>query len=136
MRRDIDAGITLIIDRYYMSGIVYSVAKCRPDLDMDWAKRPEIGLPREDLTIFLSADPDIIKGRGGFGGEIYEKANMQNIVFGLFQELLSDQSIYERVVHVNADQSLDEVELEIQQKIGQRVGPMVLQQPLGSVFWP
>lgn len=136
MRADIEAGITLIIDRYYMSGIVYSVAKHRPDLDMDWAKQPEMGLPKEDLTVFLSADLDIVKDRGGFGGEVYEKENMQEIVLSLFHELLRDKSSHEKVARVNADRSLDEVELEIREKIGQMLSPRLLQQPLGSVSWP
>ena len=136
MRADIEAGITLIIDRYYMSGIVYSAAKHRPDLDMDWAKQPEIGLPKEDLTVFLSADLDIVKDRGGFGGEVYEKENMQEIVLSLFHELLRDKSSHEKFARVNADRSLDEVELEIREKISQMLSPRLLQQPLGSVSWP
>ena len=56
-----------MVDRYYYSGIVYSAAKKRPDLSLQWAKAPEVGLPKPDLVIFLDVDTETAKARGGFG---------------------------------------------------------------------
>ncbi|KAK3402537.1 P-loop containing nucleoside triphosphate hydrolase protein [Sordaria brevicollis] len=77
-------GTTLILDRYYYSGIVYSAAKQNPSLSLSWARAPEIGLPRPDLVLFLDLDEEQARLRGGWGDELYEKAEMQRRVRELF----------------------------------------------------
>lgn len=86
---DIAAGITVIIDRYYYSGIVYSAAKLNPTLSLQWARKPDEGLPRPDICIFLDISPQEAAARGGFGGEKYEKKEMQDRVRTLFSQLRS-----------------------------------------------
>ncbi|KAK4153644.1 thymidylate kinase-domain-containing protein [Chaetomidium leptoderma] len=78
------AGVTVLCDRYYHSGIVYSAAKQNPTLTLSWARAPEVGLPRPDLVLFLDLDEDQARTRGGWGGEAYEKAEMQRRVRELF----------------------------------------------------
>src|SRR4051812_27675863 len=56
IKTHIEGGTTIICDRYYYSGIVYSAAKRNPTLSLDWARAPEVGLPRPDLVIFLDLD--------------------------------------------------------------------------------
>ncbi|EAQ82960.1 hypothetical protein CHGG_10778 [Chaetomium globosum CBS 148.51] len=68
---------TVLCDRYYHSGIVYSSAKQNPSLTLPWARGPEIGLPRPDLVLFLDLDENQARARGGWGGEAYERAEMQ-----------------------------------------------------------
>ncbi|KAH6623920.1 thymidylate kinase-domain-containing protein [Chaetomium tenue] len=68
---------TVLCDRYYHSGIVYSSAKQNPSLTLPWARGPEIGLPRPDLVLFLDLDEGQARARGGWGGEAYERAEMQ-----------------------------------------------------------
>ncbi|KAK4645221.1 Thymidylate kinase [Podospora bellae-mahoneyi] len=77
-------GTTVICDRYYYSGIVYSAAKHNPLLPLSWARSPEVGLPRPDLVLFLDLDEQEAKKRGGWGGEVYEKAETQRRVRELF----------------------------------------------------
>ncbi|KAK4185869.1 thymidylate kinase [Podospora australis] len=77
-------GVTVLCDRYYYSGIVYSAAKQNPSLSLQWARAPEVGLPRPDLVLFLDLDEEKAKERGGWGGEVYEKAGMQKRVRELF----------------------------------------------------
>ena len=84
---DVTAGMTVLIDRYYYSGIVYSAAKANPLLGLKWARKPDEGLPRPDVCIFLSISPIDAAKRGGFGEEKYEKHEMQARVRALFQEL-------------------------------------------------
>ncbi|KAH7136408.1 thymidylate kinase-domain-containing protein [Dactylonectria macrodidyma] len=78
------SGTTIVCDRYYHSGIVYSAAKQNPSLNLSWARAPERGLPRPDLVLFLDLDESLAKARGGWGGELYEKAAMQKRVRELF----------------------------------------------------
>ncbi|KAH6611717.1 thymidylate kinase-domain-containing protein [Chaetomium sp. MPI-SDFR-AT-0129] len=78
------SGTTVLCDRYYHSGVVYSAAKQNPSLTLPWARAPEVGLPRPDLVLFLDLDENQAKARGGWGGEAYEKAAMQRRVRELF----------------------------------------------------
>ncbi|KAK0609526.1 thymidylate kinase-domain-containing protein, partial [Bombardia bombarda] len=80
----LSAGVTVLCDRYYHSGIVYSAAKQNPSLSLSWARAPEIGLPRPDLVLFLDLDEAQAKARGGWGGEVYERGEMQRRVRELF----------------------------------------------------
>jgi dTMP kinase len=80
----LSAGVTVLCDRYYHSGIVYSAAKQNPSLTLSWARAPEVGLPRPDLVLFLDLDESQARARGGWGGEAYEKAEMQRRVRELF----------------------------------------------------
>ena len=77
-------GVTVLCDRYYYSGVVYSAAKRNPSLTLPWARAPEIGLPRPDLVLFLDLDEAQARARGGWGGEVYERGEMQKRVRDLF----------------------------------------------------
>ncbi|KAK7420221.1 Thymidylate kinase [Neonectria punicea] len=81
------AGTTILCDRYYHSGIVYSAAKQNATLPLSWARAPEQGLPRPDLVLFLDLEEAQAKARGGWGGEVYEKAETQRRVRELFWAL-------------------------------------------------
>lgn len=78
------AGTTVVCDRYYYSGMVYSAAKQNPALTLPWARAPEVGLPRPDLVVFLNLKEEEAQKRGGWGDEKYEKAEMQRKVRELF----------------------------------------------------
>ena len=67
--------------------MVYSAAKQNPSLTFPWAQAPERGLPRPDLVVFLDLTPEEASRRGGWGGEVYEKAEMQRRVRELFRAL-------------------------------------------------
>src|SRR5688500_2397654 len=57
IRADIASGTTIVLDRYYYSGCVYSAAKNNPSLSLEWARHPEEGLPRPDICVFLDISP-------------------------------------------------------------------------------
>ncbi|KAJ5775146.1 uncharacterized protein N7511_000157 [Penicillium nucicola] len=114
IEEDIASGITVIVDRYSYSGVVYSAAKANPTLSLDWAWQPEIGLPRPDICLFLGISPEEAAKRGGFGAERYENEAMQTRVRELFQ------TIFERmqdVAIIDAGKSIDEVSKEIQHAV-------------------
>lgn len=105
---DISDGITVIIDRYSYSGAVYSAAKGNPDLSLEWAWQPEVGLPRPDVLLFLSISSEEAAKRGGYGEERYETDSMQTRVRQLFEILLSMNHGHN--IHVvDAGSSIDQV---------------------------
>ena len=110
--RDIANGTTIVCDRYYYSGCVYSAAKENPLLDLAWAHRPEEGLPRPDVCVFLDLSLEQAAKRGGFGNERYEESGMQKRVRELFLQLRSapDETDF---VTIDAGQSADVVEEEV-----------------------
>ncbi|KAI0895990.1 thymidylate kinase-domain-containing protein [Annulohypoxylon nitens] len=87
IKAELEAGHTIICDRFYHSGIVYSAAKNIKSLSLSWAKAPEIGLPRPDMVLFLDLEEEVARERGGWGGEVYEKGEMQRRVRDLFWSL-------------------------------------------------
>ncbi|GAB0133696.1 hypothetical protein EsDP_00002096 [Epichloe bromicola] len=136
------SGTTIICDRFYHSGIVYSAAKMNPSLSLSWARAPERGLPRPDMVLFLDLDEETAKARGGWGGEVYEKAEMQKRVRELFwglsmggkdtqgQEMLADlggldgaqwRQEEEDLVVVDAGGSAEEVAERVWGKVKGRV---------------
>ncbi|KAL8697278.1 MAG: hypothetical protein Q9224_002394, partial [Gallowayella concinna] len=105
---DIANGTTIIIDRYYYSGAVYSAAKDNPTLPLGWAIQPEVGLPKPDLCMFLDISPADAASRGGFGDERYETGEMQKRVRNLFGELQKRPETRE-MVSVDAGRSVKDV---------------------------
>lgn len=88
IKSDIEAGATMIIDRYSYSGAVYSAAKTNPDLSLDWAWNPEVGMPKPDLLIYLDISLEEAARRSGYGEERYENAQLQSRAQVLFRELI------------------------------------------------
>lgn len=84
IKQQIAAGYTIVCDRYVYSGMVYSAAKNNPELSLEWAKSPDIGLPKPDLVVFLDLEPEEAERRGGWGEEKYEKKEIQLRVRELF----------------------------------------------------
>ncbi|KAL9094409.1 MAG: hypothetical protein Q9165_003259 [Trypethelium subeluteriae] len=110
--RDIASGTTVVCDRYYYSGCVYSAAKENPSLSLGWARGPDVGLPRPDVCLFLDISPEKAAERGGFGNERYEQSEMQKRVRELFLRLRysPDENDF---VTVDAGQPVDVVEKEV-----------------------
>jgi dTMP kinase len=107
----IEAGAFVVVDRYYYSGVVYSVAKDNPALDFQWARHPDEGLPRPDICIFLDVSAEAASARGGgYGEEKYETQQMQFRVRENFRIFLEHEK---EMVKIDAGRSLDEVEKEV-----------------------
>lgn len=99
------------MDRFYYSGVVYSVAKDNPALDFQWARHPDEGLPRPDICIFLDVSAEVASARGGgYGEEKYETQQMQLRVRENFQTFLEHEK---EMVKIDAGKSLNEVEKEV-----------------------
>ena len=131
MRTDIASGITLIVDRYFCSGVVYSAAKQNPSLGVGWAYQPEIGLPRPDACFFLDISPADAAKRGGFGDERYEESSLQQRARALFPRILKTAcSGYFEII--DGGQSLEDVEERIL-SLSIRDEALGLSKPLASL---
>lgn len=86
---DLKAGTTIVVDRYSFSGAVYSAAKQKPNMTVEWCWNPEVGLPKPDLVLFLDISTEAAAKRGGYGEERYEKEEMQQKVRSLFKSLFA-----------------------------------------------
>ncbi|PWN95672.1 thymidylate kinase [Tilletiopsis washingtonensis] len=84
IKADLEAGQTVVCDRYAFSGIAYSVAKGLP---FDWCLSSDASLPAPDLTLFLTLSPSVAAQRGGYGDERYEEPGMQTRVRAAFEEI-------------------------------------------------
>ena len=115
IQADLAAGTTVIIDRYYYSGCVYSAAKQNPTLSLAWCRHPEVGLPRPDLCLFLDISAEDAAKRGGFGTEKYEKKELQDRVRELFQVMMQSQE-KEDFVRIDAGSSVESVQQEIREE--------------------
>ncbi len=133
IRNAIEEGITVVIDRYYYSGIVYSAAKDKADLSLKWARDPEIGLPRPDVCLFLDIVPEAAAKRGGFGGEKYETSAMQKRVRELFYELMRTSDGLD-IRMVDAGRSVEEVEKDIMGGVRDAMEQSKMAKPLTAIL--
>lgn len=106
-----------MIDRYYYSGCVYSAAKDNPSLSLDWARHPEVGLPRPDVVVFLDISPEKAAQRGGYGSEKYENSKMQKRVRELFDDMKSLQQEGHDFVTIDAGDSEEEVARRVEEAV-------------------
>ncbi|KAF2455582.1 P-loop containing nucleoside triphosphate hydrolase protein [Lineolata rhizophorae] len=122
------ANTTVVLDRYFYSGIAYTHAKSLlsstsspspppSPLTLDWCTSPDVGLPRPDLTLFLDLTLEEAARRGGYGGERYEKREMQERVREVFGRVWMGEGDAGRkageFVRVDAGKGMEEVEEEV-----------------------
>ena len=84
IRSLLEAGTTVVCDRYAFSGIAYTGAK---GVDLDWCAAPDAGLPAPDLVLFLEVPVEVAESRGDYGEERYEKREFQAKVRTAFEGL-------------------------------------------------
>jgi dTMP kinase len=110
IQEQISQGFTIVCDRYYYSGMVYSAAKKNPTLSLDWARSPDVGLPRPDRVLFLDLTAEEVEKRLGYGEEKYEKRELQEKVREAFLGLLvKGQEESTDMVVMDAGRSVAEV---------------------------
>mmetsp|Transcript_12652 Transcript_12652/g.37285 ORF Transcript_12652/g.37285 Transcript_12652/m.37285 type:complete len:266 (-) Transcript_12652:155-952(-) len=118
--KTLGSGTTVVCDRYAYSGVAFSSAKVeegtdKPMIDIEWCKSPDVGLPAPDCVIFLDIEQEEAEKRGGYGGERYEKRDMQIRVrekFGVLRRM--DENSGRVPWHViNAARTVEEVQSDI-----------------------
>lgn len=113
----------MVCDRYAYSGVAFSAAKERggdggsggEDLGIDWCKACDVGLPAPDCVIFLDLSQEESEKRGGYGGERYEKRDLQIRVRQRFSQLQAMDKQYNRVPWyiVDASKTVEQVQMDI-----------------------
>lgn len=107
IRELLNQGKFVVLDRYIYSGIAYTLAKhdfqgqegdeivssggprSKELGDVDWLLGPDKGLPKPDLTLFLTLDLEEISKRKGWGDERYEMQQFQAKVKECFLKILT-----------------------------------------------
>ncbi|XP_041978135.1 thymidylate kinase [Aricia agestis] len=87
IRKLLDHGISIVMDRYCYSGVVFSSAK---GLDLNWCKTSDTGLPQPDKVFFLNMPLEKVQERNGFGNERYENTDFQKKVMQMYMKLKDD----------------------------------------------
>ncbi|KAK9519865.1 hypothetical protein VZT92_022568 [Zoarces viviparus] len=105
MKKKLEQGITLVVDRYAFSGVAFTSAK--PGFCLDWCMKPDVGLPKPDLVMFLQLSPAEAALRGQFGEERYETSVFQRAVQQKFDQLRKDPAVNWQVI--DASQSVEDV---------------------------
>lgn len=98
---------SVVCDRYYYSGIVYSLLH---NVEYEWAKQSDKGLPEPDLVAFIDIKPEAVMERDGYGNERYDSLETQKKVYNLYKSLFED---YENVKFFNGDQSSEKIAQDI-----------------------
>jgi len=108
-------GNHIVCDRYAYSGVAFTSGKENKDVTLPWCMAPDKGLPAPDVVIFLDLDQDDAEKRGGYGGERYEKRELQQRVRSRFTDLQNIDEAEGRVPWhiVDASQSIEEVQKNI-----------------------
>lgn len=99
----LNQGYFVILDRYIYSGIAYTLAKHKHTdsnetdtltnlSNVEWLLSPDKGLPKPDLTMFLTLDMDEISSRKGWGDERYEMVEFQSRVKQCFLDILDERN--------------------------------------------
>jgi dTMP kinase len=85
-------------------------------MSLSWCRKPEVGLPRPDLCLFLDIAAEEAAKRGGYGTEKYEKKEMQDRVRELFETLM-EKPEGDDFVRIDAGKSEEEVAAEIRVQV-------------------
>lgn len=106
IRKRIENGTTMILDRYVYSGVAYSVAK--KDMDFEWCLNCDVGLPKPDMVVYLEASRQEQALREGFGDERFERSDFQDKIRDTYEKLIRNCNEQWLRVDVN-NKSPDEV---------------------------
>ncbi len=115
IRSMLNAGKTVICDRYYFSSFAYQGI----DTDLDWVMKMNLDCPEiltPDVCIFLDVDPDTCMKRIDSSRaftEIYEKASTLARIRNRFFEVFERLGNKENIKIVDASRSPDDIADEI-----------------------
>ncbi|XP_028299248.1 thymidylate kinase isoform X2 [Gouania willdenowi] len=129
MKKKIEQGVTVVVDRYAFSGAAFTSAK--QGFCLDWCKTPDVGLPKPDLVMFLKVSPAEAALRGQFGEERYETSVFQKTVQQRFEQLMKDPSVNWKVI--DASKQIQDVHEDI---IGHSLSAITTaqSQPIGELW--
>lgn len=103
----LNAGTTIILDRYYQSNLVYGLSN---GLDLDWLANLDKGLPKEDLVIILEITSNTSNKRVINHRDIFEKNN--NLLIKVKKNYQKLAQIYGWYI-IDGERSIKDVHQEI-----------------------
>ena len=115
----INAGTTVISDRYYFSSYAYHSV----DMDMDWVIQANsvcADLLRPTCTVFIDVDPEEAMRRisnGRSKSELFETKERLTLVREKYLEAISKQKDVENVIIINGNNESQQIADEIWQKL-------------------
>jgi dTMP kinase len=126
IRPALDSGGTVICDRYDLSSLAYQSATAPSGVDpVPWIRAINQRALRPDLTLVLDVDPDVAEARRvrrAQPAEIFEQRDLQRRLAQLYaraEELVPG----DRLLHIRAEGSVDEVGAQILQAISTNLLP-------------
>ncbi|KAJ6669249.1 hypothetical protein lerEdw1_008058 [Lerista edwardsae] len=109
IKKKLNQGITLVVDRYAFSGVAFTSAK--ENFSIEWCKQPDVGLPKPDLVLFLQLSTSEAAKRGDFGNERYENSSFQEKVLKCYNHLMKDKTLNWKVI--DASSSIEDLHCQI-----------------------
>lgn len=109
IKKKLNQGITLVVDRYAFSGVAFTGAK--ENFSIEWCKQPDVGLPKPDLILFLQLSTSEAAKRGDFGNERYENSSFQEKVLQCYYHLMKDKTLNWKVI--DASSSIEDLHHQI-----------------------
>jgi len=109
----LEKGKHIVMDRYSYSGIAYA----QPEINPQWAKYLEHGLPEPDCVFYMNIDAEAAKRRKGWGMERFEVEDAQNRAREGFKQFESLKQWW----IINADREVDSIHNEIMGLVNERI---------------
>ena len=131
----LQAGTTVICDRYAYSGVAFTAAKNNVTTPYEWCKGADVGLPRPDAVVFLTVSEEVQEARGSYGDERYETTEIQRSVRTMFDKLKDDDANAMPWTVVNADGTMEEVAAEIQKAVNKTLERVRAENPPIAKLW-
>ncbi|KAK6886331.1 Thymidylate kinase [Candida tropicalis] len=141
----LNKGYFVILDRYIYSGIAYTLAKneindesissgknSKQLGDVDWLLAPDKGLPKPDLTLFLTLDLEEISKRKGWGDERYELQQFQAKVKDCFLQVLDTKDPSICIVDVG-EKNIDQVSKQLWDIIESKNKHLLIDAPISYI---
>uniref|UniRef100_A0A674J0K2 Thymidylate kinase n=2 Tax=Terrapene triunguis TaxID=2587831 RepID=A0A674J0K2_9SAUR len=129
IKKKLNQGITLVVDRYAFSGVAFTSAK--ENFSLDWCKQPDVGLPKPDLILFLQLSTLEAAKRGDFGNERYENSSFQEKVLQNYYHLIKDKTLNWKTI--DASKSIEELHNEIK-SFTEEAMQEVQNKPIGALW--
>eukprot|EP00639_Heterosigma_akashiwo_P001294 CAMPEP_0194574038 /NCGR_PEP_ID=MMETSP0292-20121207/10049_1 /TAXON_ID=39354 /ORGANISM="Heterosigma akashiwo, Strain CCMP2393" /LENGTH=213 /DNA_ID=CAMNT_0039425479 /DNA_START=477 /DNA_END=1118 /DNA_ORIENTATION=+ len=146
IKRKLEAGITLVCDRYCYSGVAFTAAKTNllppggggggggaQRRLLRWCAGPDRGLPAPDAVLYLDLPVAQARERGDFGGERYEKEEMQVRVRENFLKLRAMDAGRTPWHVIDASGTIEDISEEIKQ-IASSVIEKACTTPIGKMW--
>ncbi|MAQ19590.1 MAG: dTMP kinase [Sandaracinus sp.] len=108
-------GVTVISDRYDYSSVAYQSVSAGEEGVIEWVKTLNAHARRPDLTIVLDIAPDVAEQRRidrRAGREIYDDSDLQRQLADFYTKM-ETHFPDDRIVHIDADRSIDEVARDV-----------------------